>query len=391
MESPWVDDLPDAASSAARLRPHAAASARAEPAAARLESVQALRAAAALAVVCWHLVWVVRAFPGALPALPRALAFGYAGVDLFFVISGYVICHITHSRPFSLARFAARRWLRIAPLYALFTALAVLAAWLRPDWGGEKLDLAYVLHSLSLLPMRELPFLDVGWSLEHEILFYALAGALLAAGRGRWLPHALAALFAAGVVVHGLLPEWTGRRPFDAHVFSLYHFEFLVGVLLFRARHALPARSWRIPLVAGALGLLAVSSWVAAHSLRPDGSWHVATQPSGLAGVVRVLGYGLCAGLLLRGLLVAEQSGAFARAPRALRDLLLRIGDASYVLYLSHFFVYSILAKLYAGLAAPAWLAAPALAGALAAALAFAFAVHVALERPLLRAIHARV
>lgn len=53
----------------------------------RLESIQLLRAAAALAVIGWHLVRVARAFPGALPRMPHALAFGYAGVDLFFAIS----------------------------------------------------------------------------------------------------------------------------------------------------------------------------------------------------------------------------------------------------------------------------------------------------------------
>jgi peptidoglycan/LPS O-acetylase OafA/YrhL len=116
----------------------------------------------------------------------------------------------------------------------------------------------------------------------------------------------------------------------------------------------------------------------------------VATQPFGLAGTGRVLGYALCSGLLLQGLLGAERQGAFARIPGALRALLLRIADASYVLYLSHFFVYSALAKLYLALGVPAALAAPALALALACAVAFAIAVHLAIERSWLRAIRAR-
>jgi peptidoglycan/LPS O-acetylase OafA/YrhL len=384
VESTLGEQLPAGVAAGART----AVRARAHADAARLESLQIARAAAALAVIGWHLVWVARAFPGALPAVPSALAFGYAGVDLFFAISGYVICHITEGRPFDPVRFAARRWLRIAPLYAGFTALAALAAWIEPAWGGAKLSPFYVLHSISLLPMRGLPFLDVGWSLEHEVIFYALAGALLAARASRWLPHALALLFAAGVALHGF---GLAHGHFDGHLFSLYHGEFLAGVWVFRTRELRAPFGWRASLAAGALLALAVSAFVAHHSVAADGSVHVVTQADGLVGVVRVLGYGAAAALILRGLLDAEHSGALAARRSALQRLLLRIGDASYVLYLSHFFVYSALAKVYAAFDVPDLLAGPAVALAAAAAVTFALAVHAAIERPLLRAIHSRV
>jgi peptidoglycan/LPS O-acetylase OafA/YrhL len=380
-------ELPVGVAAVASPRAHAAARSDARAGPGLLESLQWLRAAAALAVIGWHLVWVARAFPGALPRLPHALACGYAGVDLFFAISGYVICHICAGRPFSLPDFARRRWLRIAPLYALFTGTAAAIAWWRPQWGGEQLDPVYLLHSLSLLPMRGLPFLDVGWSLEHELIFYALVAALFCAGASRWLPHALALLFCAGVAWHGV---GLGAGRFDLHLLSLYHAEFLAGVLVFRCRDRLRALGWRLPLCAGAAGFLGVAAWLAPRALAPDGSLHVPTQPAGLDGVVRVLGYGSASALLLAGMLEAERCGALARVPRTLGSALRRIGDASYVLYLSHFFVYSALGTALAALAAPAWLAAPSLVLALGAAVAFAVAVHVALERPLLRALRAR-
>ena len=191
--------------------------------------------------------------------------------------------------------------------------------------------------------------------------------------------------------IASLVPELTGRRIFDAHLFSLYHAGFLVGVLLFRHREALADLDWRIPLALGLLGLPLVSSWVSLQYTRPDASWHVATQPFGVAGVGRVVGYALCSGLLLQALLGAERRGAFARMPCALRALGNRIADASYVLYLSHFFVYSLLAKAYLALGVPQWLAPPALALAGVAAVLFAIAVHLAVERSLLRAIRARI
>jgi exopolysaccharide production protein ExoZ len=359
-----------------------------------LASVQLLRAAAALAVAVWHLSWVGRAFPGALPAAPPFLAFGYAGVDLFFVISGFIICHITHGRPFAPARFAARRFFRIVPLYALFTALALLALLLNPVWDGKGiLDAGYVVRSLLIVPMREAPYLGVGWSLEHELLFYGLAGGLLALGRPRALPFALAGLFGVGVVLHVLLPERSGRQVWDHHLFSLYHFQFLVGVLVFHGRAQLAALGWELPLALGVGGFLLTSHFVATHQLALDPLLQVPTQPMGWLGLARALGYGVSSGLLLLGMLEAERSGAFQSRPGAGgagRQLLVLIGEASYVLYLCHYFVYSILAKVYASLGLPPDLALPALLAALAAAIGFAIACHLALERPLLRAVRRR-
>lgn len=360
-----------------------------------LASVQLLRAVAALAVVFWHLSWVSRAFPDAVALAPTFLAFGNAGVDLFFAISGYIICHITVGRPFAPGRFAARRALRIFPFYAGFTGLAVLAAAINPAWdGGGQLGLGYALRSALALPMQGLPLLAVGWSLEHEAIFYLLAGVLLAAGLARALPWLLLALFAAGIAVHVLWPAFGGHAPWDLHLFSLYHFEFAVGVVLFRVRDRLPVRHWRGLALAGLAVFAATAHVVASHALRLDPVLHVPTDPAGGFGLLRVIGYGTASGLLLAAGLGAERSGALEVSQpwkRALLDLALLVGEASFLLYLGHFFVYSALAKLYAALGAPAWLWLPSLAAALVAAVAFAIACHLLLERPFLRAVRRRV
>ena len=364
----------------ARTRTSARPLARAEV----LVSVQALRAAATLAVAGWHLVWVARAFPGETLSLPAPLALGYAGVDLFFVISGFIICHITAGRPFAARRFAARRFVRIVPLYALFTGLAVLAVFVNPAWDGKgELSFGYVLHSLLALPMNGIPYLDVGWSLEHELVFYAIAGGAFALGARRALPWLLLALFAGGVALHVVAPAATGARPvWDWHLLSPYHFQFAVGVCVFRQRERLARLGSRAPLLLGIALALATSWWLASHFAGQGG--HPPTQPVGWSGLVRVVGYGLAGGLLLVAALEAERRGALSLRGR-LGRCVLALGDASYVLYLSHYFVYSILAKLYPLLGVPGWLAWPALLAALFAACAVAWAIHVALERPLLR------
>jgi peptidoglycan/LPS O-acetylase OafA/YrhL len=364
----------------AEAGPAAAALPRAVPApragTEALVSVQLLRAFAALAVVVWHLSWVGRAFPAAAAALspPRALAFGYAGVDLFFVISGFIISYITWDRPFAPRRFALRRFFRIAPLYALFTALAVSAVAINSAWDSKGiLEPGYVLSSFLIVPMEAEPYLGVGWSLEHEFIFYALAGAALAAGRARWLPGALALLFAVGVVLHAALLV-PGATRFDFHLFSPFHFQFLVGVAVFRWRAPLRRLGAAAPLALGAAGFALTSALVGSEP---------STLPTGWLGIVRVVGYGAAAGLLLVGGLNAEAAGWLASRARAIRALWW-VGEASFVLYLSHFFVYSILAKVYARVGVPDALALPALVVALLAAVGGALAFHASVERPFL-------
>ena len=340
-----------------------------------LVNLQALRFLAALPVLAYHIaphVWASGIPRGGL--LDYVQLFGFGGVDVFFVISGFIISYITWERPFASRRFALRRFLRIVPLYVFFTFLAVLAVLLNPAWDSKGvLDAGYVLRSFLIIPMQGTPYLGVGWSLEHELLFYAITGVLLATGRARWLPGVLGLLFAIGVVLHAGM-HVPGRTRWDFHLFSPFHFSFLVGVLVFRLRSRLGRLGSALPLALGAAGFAVTSALVG-----PEPS----TSPTGWIGVARVVGYGLASGLLLTGALNAERAGRLAGGGSPLRGLWW-IGEASYVLYLSHFFVYSILAKVYAALGVPESLELPALAGALLAAVGFAVAFHVSLERPFL-------
>jgi exopolysaccharide production protein ExoZ len=341
-----------------------------------LVSVQLLRAIAALAVAIWHLAWVARAFPGYAPALPPWLAFGYAGVDLFFVISGFIISYVA-AGGIRAGAFATRRFQRIVPFYVFFTSLALAAVVLNPAWDGNgNLEPGYILRSLLVFPMPEAPYLGVGWSLEHELVFYCLAGALLAAGAFAHLPALLGGSFCVGIALHGFGVEH-GVRIWDFHLFSLYHFEFLVGVLVYRWRDRLAVLGWAAPLLIGALAFSATALWL---GFRFE-SGHLPIQALGWTGLVRVLGYGTASGLVLVGALNAEPR--LRRHPRSLAPWV-RVGEASFVLYLSHFFVYSILAKLLPLLALPEEVAAIALSAALLLSVAFALAFHLGVERPFL-------
>ena len=94
--------------------------------------------------------------------------FGVQGVDIFFVISGFIMMHIMHQRSQNYLEFFLARFLRIAPLYYLATILTLLigAAYKPTFW--------HIVQSFSLLKVYwHQPVLVVGWTLEYEFCFYA--------------------------------------------------------------------------------------------------------------------------------------------------------------------------------------------------------------------------
>jgi exopolysaccharide production protein ExoZ len=134
----------------------------------RIRTLQVLRAIAAVSVIGLH---VVNAWEGlAQRATPTWVHIGAYGVDLFFVISGYIVWN-TAQRARTATDFLKRRFIRVAPLYYILSFPSLVAAWFTgkpllpalattvlfwPFWGGEPTT----------------PLLLVGWTLSFEALFY---------------------------------------------------------------------------------------------------------------------------------------------------------------------------------------------------------------------------
>jgi peptidoglycan/LPS O-acetylase OafA/YrhL len=156
----------------------------------RIPALDGLRGAAILAVLLYHYGRGLESSSAIVKALARTCGFGWSGVDLFFVLSGFLITGIlydTRHDPHYYKNFYARRSLRIFPIYYLLVAIfLVLTPLLHIPWRPAHISfLFYVGYPASLLlpglaevsPLVRITHL---WSLCVEEQFYAIWPSLIA-------------------------------------------------------------------------------------------------------------------------------------------------------------------------------------------------------------------
>jgi exopolysaccharide production protein ExoZ len=149
----------------------------------KLNSIQVLRAIAALAVLFCHVFAIEEGQSGRTSKLTDFWVAGVHGVDLFFVISGFVIVWVggrVRPGPLGAADFLYARATRIYPLWWLFAGLMMLflILTLGLPWDPVRLDRqgldgpTHLVKSILLWPQGDHPELGVGWTLVHEMYFY---------------------------------------------------------------------------------------------------------------------------------------------------------------------------------------------------------------------------
>jgi len=312
--------------------------------------VQFLRGVAASFVVTVHLLerLVKRgAFPQGLP--DWVWSFGEMGIATFFAISGFIMVHTTATdfgRPHAPGRFFARRFIRLAPIYYLTSAMMAVyyamthsmstnASYAPPSVGA-------VVMSALFIPYDNdrgvaVPVYELGWTLNYEMLFYAIFALAMALSRRRGLVAIFAALL--GLVAAGMLiarPEIHVDQPVVAYFFTrpllLY---FVIGMVLALLRQMWG--TWQVTL----------ADWLPCL---------VAAMMLGLG--VRFGSRGVGAGSAVAvavalATLVEGRAGRASRFDAASR----RFGDSSYSLYLTHSFLLGGIAVVAAPFAARGTLA----------------------------------
>ncbi|WP_174300202.1 acyltransferase [Caulobacter sp. S45] len=278
-------------------------------------NIQALRAVAAFLVVFVHLQAPLKAL-----GLP---SFGAEGVNLFFVISGFIMVATTSRRPVTGSAFMLNRVARIAPMYWLVTlAVALMAVFAPRLLGSTRVSGVELLKSLVFLPYRRgsgpmEPVLFVGWTLNYEMAFYILFAVTL------WLRRPFTRFLATAevlivLVVLGLLIQGGDLWKFYTNQIVL---DFAAGMMLGVLTPAIARQAARTPrpLMWGA-GAVMFLFLVVNEQILPSELSRAAACLESTVLVACALGL--------------EATGARARSP-----LVLALGDASYSIYLLHPFV----------------------------------------------------
>jgi exopolysaccharide production protein ExoZ len=132
----------------------------------KIISIQVLRAIACLLVVQVHFFLHI-------PIINRDLC-GAIGVDIFFIISGFIISASIDFLPKDepVTTFFINRFSRVVPYYYFLTAIFIGFSYLL----NTAFDTHQVIKSLLFIPQVKDPVLFLGWSLNHEVFFYAFVG-----------------------------------------------------------------------------------------------------------------------------------------------------------------------------------------------------------------------
>jgi peptidoglycan/LPS O-acetylase OafA/YrhL len=290
-----------------------------------IESIQVLRGLAALAVVCHHAFRAVTVNrPADVDLAPMLLSnpilveIGAMGVDVFFVLSGFLMVYI--SRPYitgekSIGDFLMQRAIRIWPLYAVVTLVSCVLIYQQGAGPGvTPHDLTPLrLASFFFVPSFNhggllQPILGVGWTLNYEAMFYLCFAAAILLARHRLVLVLAVLLF--GLYTAGLmLPQGSAAHAFLSNAVI---FEFLFGAVIGHA------------LVLGRLPIPRASLWFGFAAMLL-----VAFAPYPAESGYRLATRGLCAAALFVGVLHLEGKLNWPRA-------LVILGNASYSIYLVH-------------------------------------------------------
>lgn len=304
----------------------------------QLVGIQYLRAIGALLVVQRHATIQIPVFTAYFDKYLLGNAHLSNGVDLFFVISGFIM--LVSSRRSSPGEFLIKRLIRIVPLYWVLTILLVVtASWLPALFRTTVVGFEYIVKSLLFIPYANpghdgavVPLLMPGWTLNFELFFYLLYSlSLFAAPRMR---VALVGAVFATLMATKYLFDFGQHFKEIGFLIDLRLFEFWLGMVI---AQLFVTKSLRLPTM---VSWLLVIGGIAALL------WGFPMLPLSSGGSGRfVVDSIIPSAIIVLGMVSLDQSGHIRRV-RPFEYL----GDASYSIYLSHIFSLGVLRVAWAKL-----------------------------------------
>ncbi|HWW28086.1 MAG TPA: acyltransferase [Caulobacter sp.] len=336
----------------------------------KLISLEAGRFIAALGVMLFHYTGVVADFRGVI-VFGDIFRPGHVGVPYFFVLSGFIIYHVHRAdlgQPGTLGRFMTKRAIRLFPMFLAVSLVMLLGFMLSPKMAGQReLTPIGVIADLLLLPHAK-SILTISWTLRHEMVFYALFALALRFGpKAFWAIGAwIAVSVGTDLYVHAIgiyTVPWMGSW---SVVVSVLNLGFGLGMLV-AWRSAAPSQgpAWPLLWLGGGMMLILYGvEWFIGRGVPHDVE---------VLGVFGIVGYLVAAAALIAGLVRLERRWRFP-APAFWRAA----GGSSYLLYLIHQPLASILVRLLKKVPLPAEAVFIAIA---VLAVATALTLHLTVEK----------
>ncbi|MEO1406976.1 MAG: acyltransferase [Pseudomonadota bacterium] len=334
-----------------------------------ITTLQGGRAIAALMVAVFHLhlfVFPQRIYAETGEGLFTAAAMGYAGVEFFFALSGFLMAYV-HARdwgqPERANTYLRKRIARIYPAYWVVVVPLVLASLFVSGVGPEEMPGPLgVIGDLLLVPSAREPILTVAWTLQYEMVFYLIFVLTIMLGR-----VGLGLLWLWGAACMANLAVGVEGMPFS-FIFSAYNLIFLMGIVSALVFRRVGAAGAGLMLVGGLALFFATGLFEAYGVIEYDEGF-------------RTVLYGFGATLIITGLAALEYQRRIA-CPHGLKV----IGDASYMLYLVHMPAFSVAGIVVGQLGLAAFIPPFAMAvGLLAGVTAGSILLHYWVEKPLVR------
>jgi exopolysaccharide production protein ExoZ len=295
------------------------------------------------------------------PSVPdRIVGLGMAGVDIFFVISGFVMYYAEHDRANAsgaASAFLVRRAIRIWPLFAILTVLMATLHFSGILFKSRDITLESFVKDLSFYPTMH-TVLVVAWTLHYEVYFYILFGIALLVGSMKFLRIFLPLMLLLVLALSPAIPN-EDARAFFANTIVL-EFVLGMGIAHLYINAMVGRRASTIAFCLAAVGFVVALVIVGDDGI-PNRTW-------------RFVSWGVPSALLVYAMLAIEDVRGLAGKAG------LFLGNASYSLYLTHSFVIVIAAKLRHITGLPDLVLASA---ALVISIGVAAATYVGLERPI--------
>ncbi len=304
--------------------------------------------------------------------------FGFFGVDVFFIISGFIITYTNYSKFGDKSYgpvFLKKRFIRIYSNYWLILSFIIVLWMLGLYHFKEEVD---ILRSVTLFPAKSKEnILPVAWSLCHELYFYLLFSLFLSFDKKLFLPILLS--WASVICLGGLLVERIPNvTPFH-YIFLLspFHLEFiagsLIGIMIVKEKFFMP----RLFIAAGLIILLATILLGEDILIGWDKVWR------------RVTTFGVGSAFILYGLVILE-----LRNKPLLPKFSAILGDASYTLYLIHPVFLGVFVNIVSGRILPEgngliiyqWL----ITALMMFSIIFSIAYYKAVEKPVLNFLNSK-